>query len=384
MTNAFPYILLILFYGVLAILHKYYFADSNKTKFINICSFVVFVLFFGFRGFVAYDWTAYYFYYFNIPTLTGLIHLPFNKWPTEPGFSLLLSICKTIYPDYIFFQATCTIINYLLLTRFIKRYTTNIQACLVLFLVMNGFGFSIDLMRNSLSILIFLNAIEYIEKKKTFAYFVLCAIAASFHTSAFAYFPIYFIINRKYNKRLLLCIFIAANIICVFHIPIFRHLIVLFAGILSATAAQYIDQYMSFDAASASIFSIGYLERLATGIMLFCYMDKLCELRKTNVLVNSMFLYLIINLFLSEFRTISIRCSNLFIFSYWIIWLDYLKCIYYKSNKYIYITFICLYCLLKTYSGNMGAMSQYYNVLFDYKTHTERMLYFKLHLNDKN
>ena len=383
MANSFPYILLIIFYGVLAILHKYFQDAPKKKTFINILAISTFVFFFGFRGFVAYDWTIYFSFFTKAPTIDKLVTLPFNQWQIEPGFLIVTSLCKTILPNsYIFFQITFTTINVLLVCRFFKKYTDNIPACLTLFLPMGGTEFSIDLMRNSIAIFIFLNGIEFIQNKKLIPYLLICALAVSFHNSAIAYIPLYFVLNRKINKYVLLGIFCAANVICILHIPILKSIVLLFANILSPTTAQYIDAYMNYETQGVSTFNIGYLERLFTGIMLFCYIDKLRELRKTNILINSLFIYLFINLFLSEFRTISVRCSNLFIFAYWIVWQDLYKCLYYKGNKILYLLFIGCYCILKTYSGNSNAMAQYYNVLIDTKSHNERVIYFRQHQND--
>lgn len=383
MAYSFPYILLIIFYGVMAILHKYFQDFPKKKTFINILSIVMFVFFFGFRGFVAYDWTIYFSIFTNTPTLDKLFTLPYNQWKHEPGFLILTSLCKTILPNsYIFFQVTFNTINIVLVCRFFKKYTDNIPACLTIFLPLGGTDFSVDLIRNSIAIFIFLNGIGFIEKKKFIPYIIICLIAASFHTSALAYIPLYFILNRRINKYVLLGIFCAANVICILHIPILKNLVLIFANILSPSAAQYIDAYMSYETQGVSTFNIGYLERLFTGIMLFCYIDKLRELRRNNILINSMFIYLFINLFLSEFRTISVRCSNLFIFAYWIIWQDFYKCLFYKGNKILYLLFVGCYCLMKTYSGNSNSMAQYYNVLFETKSHNERVLYFRQHQND--
>lgn len=382
MAYAYPYILLLLTFAILAIVNKYYEYAKEKQIAINIIALLIYIFFFGFRGFVAYDWTAYFNVFSNIPDLHTFFKENTSRFKIEPGFLLLVATCKTIMPSYLFFQLTCTIINTTLLTRFIKRYTNNIPAVLVIFICMAGLELSIDLMRNSLSIFIFLNAIPFIEKKQPVRYFIICALAASFHTSALIYIPAYFILNKKLNKRFFLIVFIIANIICVFRIPIIKTIIMFSTNLISPTTAQYINAYMSFDSEGSPL-GIGYLEKLFTGIMLFCYMDKLKALRKNYILINSMFLYIILNLFLGEFRTISIRCSNLFAFAYWIVWLDLLKCFYYKSNKVIYFIILCMYCILKIYSGCSGSMSQYYNVLLEEQSHNERFIYFRQHQNDK-
>ena len=384
MINALPYIFLIIIYGGLSILHKYFQKSPKKRNYINILSVVIFVIFFGLRGFIAYDWVVYYSVFHETPTISKLLQTPYIQWTIEPGFLILVSLCKTIYPNnYIFFQAICTTLNILLITHFLKKYTYNIPICLIIFIAMGGRDFSLDIIRNSISIAIFINGIEFLEKRKIIPYTIICLIAASFHNSALIYIPMYFVLNRNFNRYILISIFVAANVICILHIPLLKNLVLLFANLLSPSAALYIDTYMSFDKGTTSLFGIGYLERLLTGILVLCYLNKLRNLRKSNVLINSMFFYLFINLFLSEFRTISTRCSYLFVYAYWIIWIDLYKCLYYKSNKIIYIICIGFYCIIKTYSGNNDPMYQYYNVLFDQKSHNERILYFRKNQNKK-
>lgn len=390
MANAYPYLLLLVAFGFLAVANQYFAGASiagakGKRTATCIVALLLFVFFFGFRGFVAYDWTAYTETFANLPDLPSFFHADNSRFKTEPGFLLLVATCKTLVPNYLFFQIVCTLINTTLLTLFIRRYTQNLPAVLVLYITMSGLDFSIDLMRNSLSIFIFLNAIPLIEKRRLVPYLLVCLLAATFHTSALAYLPMYFVLGRRWNKKLMAVVLLAVNIVCVFRLPIVKTLATMAAGLLSPTAAQYIDTYISYQAQGSSI-GIGYAEKLFTGVMLLCYIDKLRALRGTNVLVNSLFLYLTINLSLSEFRTISVRCSNLFVFAYWIVWLDLAKCLYYKSNKILYVIFISLYCLLKTYSGCSGSMSQYYNVLLENSDggHNARFIYFRQHQNDKN
>ena len=180
----------------------------------------------------------------------------------------------------------------------------------------------------------------------------------------------------------MLVIFIAANMIYLLHIPILKSIILLFVDFLMPSTKLWIETYLSIDATTGSVLSIGYIERLLTGVLLFCYINKLRSLRGSNIFINSMFLYLCIYLFLSEFRTISVRCSYLFVFAYWIIWIDLPKCFTYRNNKLLFIAFISIYSLLRIGIGNNTAMSDYYNILFENKTFNERLIFFRRHYND--
>jgi hypothetical protein len=383
MLNALPYLILISFYGIMA-LCQYYQKEKEKQIYLNFICLFVFILFFGFRGYIFYDWTSYSYIYNNLPGFSTLFTQNILKWPWEPGFTLLAVTCKSIFPDYQFFVLSCCLINTWLLTKFFNRYIDNLPLAFMIFLCMRGVVLSTDLMRNSISIFLFINALKYIENKKPLPYFCICCLAISFHSSALVYLPMYFILNRKYNKWVLLSIFIAANVIYLLHISFLKNIILLFVNVLSPSTKLWVNVYLDMDANIGSIFSIGYLERLFTGILLFCYIQKLIDIRNnSSIFVNSMFLYLLIYLSLSEFRTISVRCATLFCFAYWIIWIDLIKCFYYRNNRLLFISFIGLYCLLKTYGDFHGAMSNYYNILFEKRTYTERVLYFMQHFNDK-
>ena len=345
-------------------------------------SIILFVFFFGLRGYVAYDWSSYCPAFNQLSDLPTMLSLPLNKWPWEPGFIVFAIFCKWIYPDYFFFQFACSFLNAILLFRFFRKYVDNIPFALVLFCAMSGFEISINLLRNTIAILLFLNAIDFIIKKKPLPYFAICILACTFHTTALVYIPLYFVLNRKININVMLAIFIAANIVYLFHIPILKSIILLFVDLLMPSTKLWIEAYLTMDATTGSILSIGYIERLLTGVLLFCYMDKLRYLRGSNIFVNSMFFYLCIFLFLSEFRTISVRCSYLFVFAYWITWIDLTKCFTYRNNKLLFMSFIGIYSLLKVGVVNNTAMSDYYNILFEDKTYNERLIFFRHHFND--
>lgn len=384
MEFAYPYLLLVIVYGSLAVYGHYNQESQMKTMCVNILSVVVFLFFFGLRGFVAYDWTAYYPEFQSLTDLRTLLSLPYNKWVWEPGFMIFGVLCKTVYPNYFFFQFLCILINVSLLMLFFKRYVSNIPLAFMIMLVMSGIEININLIRNSISILLFVNALVFIERKRFLPYLCVCLLGFAFHSSSLAYIPLYFILNRRLNKYIMLAIFIVANVIYLFHIPILKSLILLVVDYIMPSTKLWVETYLSIDMSTGSVLSIGYLERLLTGVLLFCYIDKLREIRGgSNIFVNSMLIYLCTFLFLSEFRTISMRCSYLFIYAYWIVWIDLIKCFRLHNNRVLYLSFVALYSLLKVYSLNNTAMSEYYNIAVDNKSYNERLIHFRQHFNDE-
>ena len=131
MEYAYPYLLLVLAFGILAVCGIYYKSSSEKTTYINVLSIILFVFFFGLRGYVAYDWTSYCPEFYDLPDLHTMLTLPIKKWTWEPGFMIFGIFCKWIYPNYLFFQFVISLLNAILLFRFFRKYVDNIPFALL-------------------------------------------------------------------------------------------------------------------------------------------------------------------------------------------------------------------------------------------------------------
>lgn len=370
-----PYVLLLLFFGICAFLFEHT-ERKERQVWINIAVITAFFFFFGFRGFILSDWTSYY-PYFQRCDINDVINYRFGGLDLEPGFTILNLACKFITKDYSFFVLVCTTINTALLFCFLRKYTYNIPLALVVVIAFEGIVINTDLIRNSIAILIFLNAIPYIEQRKPIQYFLLCFLAISFHTSALIYLPLYFFVHKPLNRWVYLSCFILLNCFYFMHISILTTLLSLMG--YSEDFIVKIKIYTEVYDKSA-IFSLGYLERLITGILIFSYYNKL----KNMHAYNSIFIYAILIhhasfFLLSEYQVFSQRICTLFVFGYWIIWPDLAKCFYYKNNQVLFHTFLILYCTLRTIGTTNHPDYEYENILFGAKSYQE-----KVHIHDKN
>ena len=97
MIYTIPYVLLIVFYGVLAVVYQQTAKDSIKNNTIYLSLFT-FIIFFGCRGFVCDDWQSYYpaFQKCSIEYVNYNVFKYNIKWSFEPGFTLLMLLCKNI------------------------------------------------------------------------------------------------------------------------------------------------------------------------------------------------------------------------------------------------------------------------------------------------
>lgn len=373
MIYSIPYDILVIFLGILGFLFHQRREDEDFCHKIELVGIGVFFIFFAFRGFVFTDWITYY-REFDEASLDLLFNYEIGK-SREPLFLILMLLVKGIADEYQLFVFVCTAINVWLLLRFFKKYTNNIFISLMLYLAFEGFGISINLMRNSIALFIFLNAIQFIHERKPIQYFTLCLAAIGFHFSALIYLPLYFFLHKKLNKWVYLGILVVCNTVFIFHIPIFMRLVSAL-GIGGSFIEEKIDVYSEIG--NQLGFGLGFIERFITGMLVFLYYNKLNALRESNkIFINALVAYFICSFMFSEFTEISKRLAMLFVFSYWILWADIIKCFAIKNNKLLFVSYMCIYCLLKTTVTINQPVNEYENVLFgSTKSYQERKYIF--------
>lgn len=375
MIYSVPYIILILTYGILSLFHSSLEDEGTKGR-INIACVIIMVFFFGLRGFTCDDWISYYPAFQLCSSEDISLNLFYDskaKWLFEPGFSALMVLCKSLSGSFHFFTFVCTSINTALLMRFFKKQSIdNIPLGMMLYLCFGGYGMNTNMMRNSIAILLFVNSLQYIERRQFPKYTAACIVATSFHVSALIYFPLYFILHRRFSKWLYMAVFIVCNAIFVMHVPILTNIASAVVG--EGKIQLMLQRYTDSMADSIQTFSIGYLERLFTGLLIFCYYNKLMEMRENNmVFINAFVFYFATFFLLSEFEVLSLRISGLFIFAYWVLWNDLIKCFFYENNRKLFMAFVGLYCTMKIVGLTNMITSEYDNVLFGIKSYEERL-----------
>ena len=109
-----PYLALVLFLGALAFMYANIDNSTYKSLFLSL-GIVFFVFFFGFRGYIMSDWIVYHdlFYDCELRDVTDF-RLSSDGY-IEPGFTLFMLLCKSIYCDFRFFVFITTLINTALL-----------------------------------------------------------------------------------------------------------------------------------------------------------------------------------------------------------------------------------------------------------------------------
>ena len=370
-----PYILLALFYAAVGYV-RYRLTDEDQKLYCDIVSIAVFVVFFGFRGYLLTDWMLYYPYYHDLEW-SGLLDMfnPNKSGGMEPGFALLCMVCKTVSGgNYHFLEFTVTCLFSACVFRFLRHYSGNTALGLMLFIAFDGVGIICNLLRNSLAIGIFLIALPYLEQRRPVHYFLMIFLAVTFHLSALVYVPLYFFFHLFPNRWIYLGVFVVANAAFVTRFSNVEQLIEMMG--FTGDAALKVDAYTGRLTNSLPIFTIGYIERLLTGTLIILYHDKLKELHQgSGVIVNGVFMYLIMFFFFSQFEVLARRFSFLFCFGYWVVWLDFLRCFFYSNNRRLLAFFIVAYSIIHAWRLYNSPGFYYENVLTGAQSYNER-LYF--------
>lgn len=364
---------------ILALLYIYIYNKECKGIYSHKQSMkyclIIFLLFFGFRGYVGWDYQEYYLYFKQCPTLSSNT----NFWKSatslefEIGYSVYMILCKSISNNYHVFVFISTLIDCVALSYIIKRYSDNVALSFLLFLTFS-LPLEIDLMRNIKGMFFIYLAIPYIIERKSIKYFALTALATTFHFTTILFIPLYFVLNRRIPKYILGGLIISGYIYYFLPNKGLSDLVVKFMMGAGGNIEMKMNWYGEMIGSGWSL-SWGFFERLITSLLLFVYYEKIMLYNsKYIVFLNLTVLYLMIYLLFSDFHIFINRFSTIFSISYIIFFPCLLNFLSYNINyKYIYkYVKYCLiaYCIVRA-CMHTTIMDYYSNVLLGAPSYEE-------------
>lgn len=380
-TYSIPYLLFLLYLVVLALLEFRSLKFDKDVKYIRWAAIAGFVFFFGLRGFVFSDWALYYPLFDKIPTiweggLTSVLNqdftedfatdVNFGKTGMEMGFIYFTVLFKSIIPDYFAWVFFNTVIDVILLDIFIRRYSPYYVLSFILFIAFGGLIIECNLMRNVKSILFFLISLKYLQERRILPYMALNLAGFFFHSSAIVFFPLYFILHKECPKWLMWSVFIVGNILTLLHISYLQPFMLSFADFVGGRLGVQIKLYLASDLYSQPYgLSLGYIERVATFLLLVFFQKKLIERNTYNIIfINTYVLYFIVFFFFSEIMVAVERLSFLFVFAYWILYPELLALVEETVNRFIVFLILIIFCALKVITATNNVFIKYDNLLF--------------------
>ena len=372
-TYSLPYLLLFVFYAVYGMISS---KCRIKKHELLICSFV-FLIFFGGRGFISFDWSNYYLIFKDILPIFPFENIEKNQSIvfTEPLFRLYVSFIKLFTDNYLVYQLISCLIDVSCFAWFLKRYSTSYAFSFAFFLAFS-FGLEVDVQRNVKALLLLLWAVKYIDEEKPLKFYLLNIIAIFFHASAIFFLPCYFVGRCKFPKKLYIFLCLILIVYYSLQLHVFSSFALdYFSDLLGGTYAMKVDDYSGTESSVSKGFSIGAVERIVS-IALVCmyYQTLLQRLPKIRVILNIFLYSMIFHFFFYDFSIISTRVGLLFSFVYWIIWPALLHVC--KVNHRLILLFMLCYCLLKISARTGNILHRYDNLLFGGDSYETRISVF--------
>ena len=183
--------------------YKYDLRGNFRFKNFNInVVFWMLVFLAGFRYRVGPDTISYslLFEFSNVP-LSDLNFESFISTKYQPFWILLTSFCKS-YLNFVWLQLIVAFIANSCYFYFFKKSTTKIFTAILIYFLLDYFYFNYDLMRESISVGLFLVALIKLNEKKYKSYYLLVLAAFLFHFFAFICFFIPLFLSQRINKPL--------------------------------------------------------------------------------------------------------------------------------------------------------------------------------------
>lgn len=344
---------------------------ENRRKHLLKYAYLILLIFLGFRGYVYTDFIN---YKPAFDMLEGFSNLPeillLKGW--EPGFVVYTALCKMIIPNYFAWNIISTLIDLFLLYKVLERYSNNHLLSLMVFFVIGSAALEFNVLRNAKAIFLFLYALRFIEERKMWKYFAMIGLASLFHISSILFFPLYFVLHKRWPQWILWCIYIGGALILFLHIGFISE-IVSDISFIEGSRTEYLASHLENNVAYSSFF--GSIERIFTMFIVILLYRKLAK----NYIGNYMFLNMYVLLYASfticsESTVMVQRFQYMFVASFWIIYpllIDYAKR---SRNQLIYLIVTSLLLLkLGLIAGDPNL--KYENVLTGVSNFAERVNY---------
>lgn len=205
---------------------------------------VVLVLMAGLRYHVGTDTPSYeYDYYHTIPYLNNCFHDSDSF--SQPLWVLLMSLCKTISGSFVFFQFAHAIIINLLIFRFIKRTTKYVFSSFLLTFCLTWWNLSFEVLRESICVAVYLNAVLLLREHKYVKYIILGLIIIGFHWFGFVIVLITPIVTHV-NEKIMISLSVLLAVFLFFFVDtsFFDLLEMLASDHMSGGAQERLDSYL--------------------------------------------------------------------------------------------------------------------------------------------
>lgn len=344
--------ILSIFFAYLAInsksLNKNYSIHLNKSKnfiykFFAFASFLPLFLVSAFRYNVGTDYFDRY--------VMGLVYVKSgNQKVYEIGFRILNQLILVFTDKYIWIFIITSFLFCAFVYKAIYEQSNDIYFSIILLVITNAYFISLNAVRQSICIGIFLYAIKYIKSNSIKKYMICIGIASTIHLSSLVYIPVYFLGKLK----------VKINI----HIVILT-LIIIFSPFISKFFIYiiYNTKYAFYFSTSFNSGKISFWKLLINvSVLLLCYiLYNKCKNNKDYIIFTNLQFLSVMLLMLSNYIPLIDRIVMYFTFSQIIFLPNLVRLI--KQYWTRHITKICIIVFYAIYMVNTIVLKGYEQVL---------------------
>ena len=362
-----PYLVIfITLFGISFPLNRSCYGNNNYiyNGWLNeVVAFFLLLFFLGLRGFIHSDVFSYYPFYEKVPSLfsdTIDYSQYFKTHHWEKGYLLYVLLCKSLFPNYLGFQFISTLIDFILFRKIVNDYLPFKARSLayMFFYVFYGMMVEINLLRNVKAIFIFLISIRYIGVSFIkYCFFII--LACSFHKFSIIYLPLYFILNKKWNRKIVCLIWLLGNIVYILQISFFIKTLLFIINLFPSNIyTNAINLYFSSEIyGQAYGIGFGWIERQICFFIAFYYSSKISN-NKYTIFLNIFYIYSFVFLFFSDVSIIVERVPYLFAAGYWFLF-PYIYIFLSRKEKKLFLLYFFSISVLKVMSGNNYILADY-------------------------
>jgi len=371
-----PYFFLCAFVFILSKktnIYNAYEKSFNRKAYLLL--FAVLTVFFGSRWYLFSDNLAYAQEYLYITPTFKWNYIEIHSWWWDKGYLIFAMLCKMITPDFNFFVFVNTLIDFILFYYVVKKHSLNIPFTIILFLGFYGIIMECNMMRNMKAILLFLISIRYIENRNLLKFLLCNIIGFSMHASALFFFPMYWLLNKKINKRALVALAMIFLFIYIANIDIVNDLIKTIIFKLKLYDFHSIDKVATYyDNSETQKLSLGTIERIITlGLAMYAYLKQKVVDKQFLIFFNSYILFFIAYSVFGFNEVFRDRFTTLFYYSYWFLY-PYLA-IFYKGKIKHFSLFVMIYAMLRIFMLTSNCAAYYETVFFHNSSISERAMF---------
>lgn len=301
-------IIMIIVLGI-ALLTKILLKNCKQSKMFLTISFMIMFIILILRKPIS-DMSAYLTHFDKVSQLK-FSEIFYSRY--ESLYVILVKVISIFSTNHRFFIIITALIGLIGPYYLIKNNSNNYIISIVMFLILNLYGYHFFVLRQTLAISILCFSITYIKNKSFFKFLVLVLIATLFHYTSFVFILAYFICNIKVTMKYIM-LFLGVDSICF----VFRKKILQLIYLIAYD--NYIEKEISSQGYPRLFVMVGILIIM---ILINLFKDrkknndkKIIKIREKDDTISVFYNLLLLSIFFQIIATqasIAVRIANIFI-----------------------------------------------------------------------